>query len=354
MAQKKEKISQGGTLRYLGKSLYSNKECLDGHTRPWYWAFMFLILALALVWIPPFYHFTIAKGSGTLASTNGLDNALYQLATRDEYGFNSSYINDNNEFVASEAFKHYEMTETNKTGLAIKAKTSDTEQTIINVFYFDGNTLTDAAAKTKYSELLSKLMVVTDKDNNETLKPFSYLIFTKSNIYLNLFPLGENDAKTVSLANYTGRYDEFPKGAENTFKSILVPADNAKDITAVRDNWNNYLDLGFRPYAYAQMVTYLMIDMLGTLGAAILAGLIIFVASRGKRSAYSNMSYWGATKVGTTMCFTPIILGWIVGFILGSQFGAIAMFTLCAVRVTFSFNKMRIIAEEKPLYQART
>ena len=336
--------------------MFSNKECINNYRRPWYFALIYIVILLGLVWIPPYYTFTSTKGSQAIGTTSGVDTALVQLVSNTEYGFQDSSISDDHYFVPSETFKElatYNL-ETYTGGISIKTKQQDKEVQIMKVFYYDADPLTNEGRE-GYQNLSESIFKASDGNNGTTdIAKYSYMIISPTTIQISLYPVSDLTKDSQYVANFSGYFDVVKTG---TFKNIILKDDvNITDAT-IFANWQTFLNDCYYPIQKNTFMVSIISYEIGVFVISFMIGVLFFISSRGKKSLYKDMSFWGATKVGYMFTFTPGIIAFIVSFFLPSAMIVGFIFLLaCVARYFFAAKKMKDIDNDdnKPLYQART
>lgn len=362
-AKQKKKINVLGAIKDFFVGMFKNKVCIDNGKRPWYFALIYVVILLSLLWIPPFYRFNTTRGSFSLGSKAGIDQALVQLVTNDDYKFNESSFSEDHLFVPSEEFKAKAKfdTENYTGGLPIELTTQSSNNAkiqILKVFYVEDINPKTKDGASQYRTYVSNLFKKKDEQNNVTdIARYSIMVLTPYTIEIDVFGVGEQKVDSRAIAAFYGQFDKVK--AEKI--STIIYQDDAnikKDQFAVFENIQLFLDDCYYPTKYREMVTYLIIYEVGTVLISFLVGIALFIFSRMKNSAYKSFSFWSMTKAGAMMTFTPGIITFVALFLLGNTYGTIVLIGCTVLRLFFSYRKINPKYQDpnkdKPLYQART
>ena len=356
-------------FKYFFHSMISNKQIFLNWRKGWGCTIIYTIIALSLIWIPPVWRNSTTHGSASMLSTVGLDTYMTQLVqpettddkgTKFQIGFDSSYVSEDGYFVASEKFKeNATYSADNKDGLVLYTKTNtikddgsvEEKTETLHIYYFDLDPVNVKTDNENYQELINGIF---KNENGEAITRFNVMYVTKSTLAISLFSSVNLTAESQPVALYQGYWNEMPRG--QTFDKLVRGEKLDATQTQIVENWNHLLDLGYLPFQRSEMYMYLMMFMIGYVFLSFLAGVVVFVGSRKKNSDYRDMNFGGALSCGFTLNFTPGIIGFVVAFIGGNQFGFIAYVAAALIRTIFSLGKLgtRNKDEDAPLYQSRS
>jgi hypothetical protein len=391
------------TLKYCGKSLYSNQAIIDGRKKPWLFAFIFFILGAFLTWIPLLSKgYTANNASMMTASSNAEVDKGFKAVFQEEY-FKTISFKDNNgkKYLYMEGLSAYsddsssawqnEYNGTNTKALAsgsyVDASSTDhvltnpTNETI--TYYFDavtvptssqidpaatsstststtvtyesnGNTMlleayylpgVDVASDKNGTQLranfVNSIILNTDSTGAYRNYPHSFAVFTKDEIFISLFALKASKSNTV-LASYLGNVnDGLAKdvASDTTFFSLLFGADNSASITDAYQNFATYLHKAAGPYAVYSIWFNIAMLTASVAGSVLVASIILIVVHKRKTSAYRDTNYWECVKESMTLSFSPCVIAMIVGF-LNTTYGLIAVIGCVLLRVVWMINRI--------------
>ncbi|MFA7067469.1 MAG: hypothetical protein GX816_01340 [Erysipelotrichia bacterium] len=344
-------------FKLIMKSLINNDACIEGgRTKKWYFAVIFVFLALVLSILPIMVTSLQAQGSdftslnylynydnAIVAFTDHLiDSDISMVVSEDDDGRFLSVDQTNWEAIhngENSTFKQY-------------VHLNNEDKIDFEVYYTNMVGDDFIGYYTNVSQNKNPLDG-TPRDEAGTARSISYLIFGRERMVGQLFQPGN----TTALSSVSGDYVNLELGFD--FKSLAtVVIDNVTYITshdaqfseddgalkaeqyrrAVIEKWNTAYD---NIYYNTKMITARdsTLIMLGVDALLIFfMGLMIFILTRGKRNPFRIYTFWETQKIAYWASFTPSLLALILGFIF-TEYAVMIFVMLIGIRIMWMSMK---------------
>lgn len=396
------------TWKYLLKSLYSNQTIIDGRRRPWYWAVMFFVLSIFLMIVVPMSQTYLSDGTSYFSAGNDCEvsRGLYQLSQNEL--FQNLYIEDGElkdktSTLADNAFYDESATSADETffkatdiyyatpgvGTAISTPPdtdfvyygyisnddgSNVRVAILSVYSTNLDPLNSSDDASELSTLINQKILRNIDENGESITSNlpvnrSFMIFTPTGLYIYMYsPLPTNNytedaeyplasSSTTYSSYFVGSFqkiDYFDFAELECTEAYTMPTEGNDSEFAQK--WYPFLSETYYPIRNKTLWTQLGIVMGVTAGAILLAGLVIWLFTLGRKNLlHKNCTLWEGIKMAATLSFTVALIGCFLYF-LGSayawMFGAMGLIlrTMWLIMKTTGSNAQ---SDQKPLYQAR-
>lgn len=344
-------------FKLIMKSLINNDACIEGgRTKKWYFAIVFVFLALVLSILPIMVTSLQAQGSD-FTSLNYLynyDNAIVAFSDHLVDSDISMVVSEdgNGRFLSVDQTK-WEATHSGENN-AFKQYVHLNNEGKIDFEVYYTNLVDDdfIGYYTNVSQNKNPLDG-TPRDEEGTARSISYLIFGRQRMVGQLFQPGN----TTALSGVSGDYLNLDLGFD--FKSLAtavigdatyVTSHDAQFIEeegalkaeqyrkAVIEKWNStYDDI----YYNTKMITARdsTLIMLGVDALLIFfMGLMIFILTRGKRNPFRIYTFWETQKIAYWASFTPSLLALILGFIF-TEYAVMIFVMLIGIRIMWMSMK---------------
>lgn len=393
------------TWKYLLKSLYSNQTIIDGRKRPFYWALMFFVLSIFLMFVVPLAQGYQNDGTAIIQpqSDQGLGIALTQLS-KDER-FQNLYIEDGvlkdhtltgegsfaqepnpgetNFFSQTDLAKAVLGTGTSQVDATIPfdssyqyfSEVTDNEGheyrlSLLRVF---STSLDPNASKAELQELndLMNAMIFRSGEEGDTgylaaeNRPVnrSFIIFTPTDYYIYIYPLlpsiSDSDEPTASNSSsatvFHGVFSAFKGTFEFSSLACEGPYIPEKNNELVQ-KWKPLITTSYIPVRNASIWLQVGITIGVSAGLILVCGLLIWLFTLGRRNLlHRDCTLWQGIKMSSTLSFTVAIIG-MIGYFMAPlyswMFGIMGMI-LRTMWLIMKTTGSRTTNNNKPLYQAR-
>lgn len=393
------------TWKYLLKSLYSNQTIIDGRKRPFYWALMFFVLSIFLMFVVPLAQGYQNDGRAIIQpqSDQGLSIALHQLS-QDER-FQSLYIEDGvlkDHSLADQPNFAREpapgetnfFTQTNLANAVVGTGSGQVSWTApVDTSYQFMSEITDDAGNTYNVPLLRVFSTSLDpnasREDLEELNDLmnakifrageegdegylvaenrpvnrSFILFTPSDYYIYIYPLlptnTESDEPTASTSSQATVFHGVFSAFKDTFEFSSLKCEGpyiAERNNEVVEKWGPLITTSYIPVRNAAIWRQVGITIGVSAGLIIVCGLIIWLFTLGRRNLlHRDCTLWQGLKMSATLSFTVAIIGMVTYFmapLYSWMFGIMGM-VLRTMWLIMKTTGGRAAPNNKPLYQAR-
>jgi len=402
------------TLKYLGKSLFSNQSIIDGRKRSCVWAFLFFILSVFVPWIPVLSTGYKANNAALLTSSSNAEvDVGFKAVFETGYFKTISFKTEKNQYVLDysglDAFaqpdswaaeysgtntkelssgtyrddaahasgyvssptgiseQYYFDAITRPTGNQIDPSSSSsssadssyetvTNQVVLESYYFPTLSMTDDNAPLYRSNFVNSIIFAKDSAGVLGNYPHSFALYTKDSVYIALYAVKASKSNSA-LAAYSGSVNDGTLNTTITNGTNLYQylSDNATlSVIDVFASFVSFLHMAASPYAVYTIWFNIMVLTAAIVASMLIASIILIVLFKRKTSIDRKTNYWQVLKMSMTLSFTPCLLAMAVGF-LNFTYGITAAVGFILIRAIFMSSKIcpPVVQDDKPLYQAR-
>lgn len=334
-------------FKLIMKSLINNGACIEGgRTKKWYFAVIFVVLALIFAILPITVSTIKTKGSDftNLTYLYNYDNAIVAFSDH-------LYEKELHMVVRGEEKEKYlEVDEDDWNALHPEQKyvhTNLEDKADFEVYY-------SSKVGDEFSEFYTSVSKYANpyEPSEEKLRSISYLLFGKEKFAGQLFQPG---AEPTVISGIAGDYltlstdFDFASIAEITidgvtYKTSLDEKFNESPLVlnSYRENilssWNKIYDDVY----YKSKLGAIRDSTLIMLGVDVLLiffmGLMVFILTRGKNNPFRIYTFWETQKIAYWASLTPGVLALILGFVL-PQYAVMLFVMLIGIRIMWMSMK---------------
>lgn len=342
------------TFKLLLKSLINNASCVEGgRKKPWYFAIIMFVLAMAIAVLPITIQTLNKNGHDFI---NGQTSYGYEIGSLE-------FINDVNDKNIEMAIKkddtgNYLSIDINKWNEAYGASVDENNahsypryihldgngNCDFEVYYFDVERITDELFK----NVMNTVPTLVEEGTNKAVKwgqrSCSFIMFTRRQVISYVYAAPRPAAK----GNVTGDYNSLEANTYRLNEIGIVHFDDNKEVqynkhtvpqeaygayrAQVLANWKNFFNKAYQNNKMTALWQTSLI-MLGIDTALVLfMGLMIFILTRGKNNPFRIYTFWETQKIAYWCTISPAILAMVLSFVVPG-FAQIMFALLIGVRV---------------------
>ncbi|MCQ2772899.1 MAG: hypothetical protein MJ238_06505 [Bacilli bacterium] len=313
--------------KYFLKSLFSNDQCVDARTKPWYYAVIIAVLAVIVAVIPLMSNTFSIKGGDFLNGTTydltsqivdftadmkskGVEIKIENGTANDPAGTWLSNYGDCYKHVVKKNISYVKVDEAGENPEVVVEEVSYVD---FAVYY-----LPDTADISKSVETILKgKNPVIGEEKVADHWTINSMFIGKDCFYMykKYIPTGsEKEGSIPAFSSMRGyKFDcKGINGEASYLLSSLYGADNEETL----NNWSSYLNLA---YSSTRIKTGWATTGLGLgiyAALTIILGGVVWIMTRGKNNPFRIYKFWECEKIAYWASFAPALLALILGFFL--------------------------------------
>ena len=309
-------------LKFIGGSLFSNPNVLEGKRRKFYQALIIGLISLIIA-IVPIFSFTMSiEGSQVITKqdNSSLDTSLTMF---------SKYLSENDEASVTINAQGKIKVE----GITEYVISSSEGRHLLSVRY-----ATDEEDPNEIANHYTNGIV----DGKPTDTPRSFIILQSNSIYICTFALNakntlNEDGTIKNKANYTSTYTGEPKELKGTDFATYYTSEIGGAEACV-EKWKSALDKMYTPIKTSTVLYSVSIYSLLNFIIMLTMSVIIMILTRLKSAQCEKMRFVESLKCVFFASLSPAIISLLIGFMI-SSFASVAFVMCIGIRCVFLGSK---------------